>query len=183
MSSREESGSVPRLGGLTSPAEGWSPDASGAAWSAACLLGQLPAALGFEVAALSPRALNLACRVPAAECDDGRDEREYKRADRGDDLQHEDDSDDRHDHGKNCSNGADYRTPLRPGTVDLPTRSRANRPRAAFTLERARTGPPSVTRRARVAGAQAVLLELTVRQWTRDPGRQLESVSGLGIAS
>jgi len=27
-----------------------------------------------------------------------------------------------------------------------------------------------------------VLLELTVRQWTRDPGRQLESVSGLGIA-
>ena len=51
--------------------------------------------------------MNLAGGVPAAECDDGRDEREYERADCGDDLQHDDDGDDGRDYGKNCFHGAD----------------------------------------------------------------------------
>ena len=89
--------------------------------SAAYLPRQLPAALGFELAALSPRAVNLAGRVPAGKRDDGRDEREYKRADCGDDLQHDDDSDDNRDHGEHCSHVADYRTPSRPGAMNLPT--------------------------------------------------------------
>jgi hypothetical protein len=76
------------------------------------LLGQLPAPLGFELAALSPRAVNLADGVPATERDDGRDERKYERADGGDDLQHDNDGDDDRDHDKNCSHGDDYRTSL-----------------------------------------------------------------------
>jgi len=76
------------------------------------LLGQLPAALGFELAALSPRAVNLTGSVPAAECDDGRHECEYERADRGDDLQHDDDGDDGRDYGKDCFHRVDYRIRL-----------------------------------------------------------------------
>ena len=90
------------------------------AWSAASLLGQPPGAFGFELAALSPRAVNLTNRVAAAESDDGRDEREDKRADRGDDLQHDDHSDDSRDDDENCFHVADYRTPPGPGVVNLP---------------------------------------------------------------
>ena len=79
--------------------------------AAASLPRQLRAALGFELAALSPRAVNLADRVPAAKGNDGRDEREYKRADHRDHLQHDDHGNDSRDHNENCSHGADYRTP------------------------------------------------------------------------
>jgi len=84
---------------------------------------QLGSALGLELAALSPRPVNLAHRVPATKRDDGRDEREDKRADRSDDLQHDDDGDDGRDHGKNRTHVADYKAPLRPRPANLPTRS------------------------------------------------------------
>jgi DNA-binding transcriptional ArsR family regulator len=74
------------------------------------LLGQLSAALGFELAPLSPSTVNLADRVPATKRDDGRDEREYKRADRGDHLQHDDDRDHCSDNDENAFHSADYRT-------------------------------------------------------------------------
>lgn len=81
-------------------------------WSVACLPRQLRAALGFELAALSPRAVNLACRVAAGKRDDRWNEREYKRTDCGDDLQHDNDSDDDRDHDEDCSHALDYRTHL-----------------------------------------------------------------------
>ncbi len=66
------------------------------------LPGQLPAALGFELTALSPRAVNLAGRITASKGDDGRDEGEHKRADGGDDLQDDYDSNNDRNHGENC---------------------------------------------------------------------------------
>lgn len=122
-----------------------SPDASGAAW----LLGQLPAALGFKLAPLSPRAVNLTGRVPAAECDDGRDESEYERADRGNDFQHHDDGDDGRDDGNDCFHGADYRIPASSESRESvkPLSRQSSLPSSPF--ERARSGPVSVTWRAR----------------------------------
>jgi hypothetical protein len=77
------------------------------------LLWQLRAALGFELTARPPRAVDLADRVPAGKGDDGRDEREYKSADRDDDLEHDDDGDDSCDYDNGCSHDADYRARLR----------------------------------------------------------------------
>ena len=77
---------------------------------AARLARQLAGAPSFELAALSPRAVNLAGRVPAGKCDEGRGKREYKRAYYSDHLQYHDDSDDNCDHGENCSHVIDYRT-------------------------------------------------------------------------
>jgi hypothetical protein len=71
---------------------------------------QLAAAPSFELAALSPRAVNLAGRVPAGKCDEGPGKREYKGAYYGDHLQYDDDRDDNCDHGENCSHVTDYRT-------------------------------------------------------------------------
>lgn len=112
------------------------------AWSAACLLGQLSPAPGFELPALSPCAVDLADRIPAGQCDDGRDEREYQCADCDDDLQHDDDGDDSRDHDKSCSHPTDYRAPPRPvAGICLPARQSSSR---SFARELARSAP-SVT--------------------------------------
>ncbi|MGH2843060.1 MAG: hypothetical protein ACRDKL_05670 [Solirubrobacteraceae bacterium] len=134
-------------------AEGQSPDVSGAASSAGCLLGQLRAALGIELAPLSPRAVNLADRVPAAKRDNGRDEREHKRTDRSDDLQHNDDSDDSHDHDENGPHDADYRTA-----------STGNRERASKQATRAQPRRPSPACSATKAATAAELTASGVNQ-------------------
>jgi hypothetical protein len=91
--------------------------------SPAALPGQLRAVLGFELATLSPRTVNLADCVATAERDDGRDGREYEHADRGDDLEHDDHSDDRHDHKKNCLHGSDYMTLKLSGSREFALRA------------------------------------------------------------
>ena len=90
-------------------AEDRPPGAGGAAGSMACLLRQLLAAFSFELAALSPRSMDLADRIAATQGDDGRNERQHERADRRDDLQHDDHGDDGRDDGDNCFHATDYR--------------------------------------------------------------------------
>ena len=65
--------------------------------------------------------MNLANRVATGKRDDGRDERKYKRTDCGDHLQHDDDSNDDRRYDENCSHVVDYRSPTRPGAINLLT--------------------------------------------------------------
>jgi hypothetical protein len=133
----------------------------------ACLLSQLTAALGFELAALSPGAVNLAGRVPAAECDDCRDERKYERADRGDDLQHEDDDDDGGDHGKNCSHRADYRTRFdrEPSQTVFLSEGALRSPMAALHPSRDRGSPA----RNRISHERSERLQQLVERGAQEP--------------